>query len=167
MSARRILVGLIGANITKSLSPALHADAFAAAGMDGYYHLMDVDILRGRSLAQLLAAAKATGFAGTNVTFPFKQEVLALLDDLDHEAEHQAADEARDDESGRGPCQPRRQSPRHTVDVRRRGEPVKPGPGHRFSLPYSRLMRTAAAAASGASVRPSTASAPRSCSGTP
>ena len=87
MSARRILVGLIGANITKSLSPALHADAFAAAGMDGYYHLMDVDILRGRSLAQLLAAAKATGFAGTNVTFPFKQEVLALLDDLDHEAE--------------------------------------------------------------------------------
>ena len=87
MSARRILVGLIGANITKSLSPALHADAFAAAGMDGYYHLMDVDILRGRSLAQLLAAAKATGFAGTNVTFPFKQEVVALLDDLDLEAE--------------------------------------------------------------------------------
>ena len=86
MSARRVLVGLIGANITKSLSPALHADAFTAAGIDGYYHLMDVDILRGRSLVQLLDAVKAAGFAGTNVTYPFKQEVLTLLDDLDHEA---------------------------------------------------------------------------------
>jgi len=86
MSARRILVGLIGANIMKSLSPALHADAFAAAGIDGYYHLMDVEILRGRSLAQLLDAAKTAGFAGTNVTFPFKQDVLGLLDELDPEA---------------------------------------------------------------------------------
>jgi len=70
----------------KSLSPALHADAFAAAGIDGYYHLMDVEILRGRSLAQLLDAAKTAGFAGTNVTFPFKQDVLGLLDELDPEA---------------------------------------------------------------------------------
>lgn len=86
MTGRRVLVGLIGANITKSLSPALHADAFAAAGIDGYYHLMDVDILRGRSLTQLLDAAKIAGFAGTNVTFPFKQEALGLLDALDPEA---------------------------------------------------------------------------------
>jgi shikimate dehydrogenase len=86
MTGRRVLVGLIGANILKSLSPALHADAFSAAGIDGYYHLMDVDILRGRSLAQLLDAAKIAGFAGTNVTFPFKQEVLGLLDELDCEA---------------------------------------------------------------------------------
>ena len=35
MKGRRVLVGLIGANIMKSLSPALHADAFAAAGIDG------------------------------------------------------------------------------------------------------------------------------------
>jgi quinate/shikimate dehydrogenase (NAD+) len=87
VSACRVLVGLIGANITKSLSPALHADAFFAAGIDGYYHLMDVDVLRGRSLAQLLQAAKTAGFAGINVTFPFKQEVLGLLDALDEEAE--------------------------------------------------------------------------------
>jgi shikimate dehydrogenase len=86
MTGRRILVGLIGANIMKSLSPALHADAFLAAGIEGYYHLMDVDVLRGRSLPQLLDAAKVAGFAGTNVTFPFKQEVLGLLDALDPEA---------------------------------------------------------------------------------
>ena len=86
MMARKVLVGLIGANIMKSLSPALHADAFAAAGIDGYYHLMDVDVLEGRSLKQLLDAARIAGFAGTNVTFPFKQEVLAYLDALDEEA---------------------------------------------------------------------------------
>jgi shikimate dehydrogenase len=82
----RILVGLIGANILKSLSPALHQDAFAAAGIDGYYHLMDVEHLRDRTLSGLLAAVKTAGFAGTNVTFPFKQEVLGLLDRVDAEA---------------------------------------------------------------------------------
>lgn len=83
---RQVLVGLIGGNIMKSLSPALHIDALAAAGFDGFYHLMDVDQLAGRSLKQLLDAARTAGFAGTNVTFPFKQEVMALLDDIDAEA---------------------------------------------------------------------------------
>jgi shikimate dehydrogenase len=86
MSGRKVLVGLIGANIMKSLSPALHRDAFAATGIDGYYHLMDVDVLPGRQLPELLDAVKAAGFAGTNVTFPFKQRVLALLDAVDPEA---------------------------------------------------------------------------------
>jgi shikimate dehydrogenase len=86
MSDRKVLVGLIGANIMKSLSPALHIDAFGAAGIDGYYHLMDVDVLKGRRLPQLLDAVKTAGFAGTNVTFPFKESVLALLDEIDGEA---------------------------------------------------------------------------------
>jgi shikimate dehydrogenase len=85
MSDRKALVGLIGANIMKSLSPAMHADAFAAAGIDGYYHLMDVQVKK-RSLPQLLESVKVAGFAGTNVTFPFKQEVLPLLDELDEGA---------------------------------------------------------------------------------
>lgn len=86
MTIRRVLVGLIGANIMKSLSPALHHDAFVAAGIEGYYHLMDVNELKGRTLPQLLEAVRAAGFAGTNVTFPFKQEVMALLDTVDPEA---------------------------------------------------------------------------------
>ena len=45
MSKRRMLVGLIGANIQGSMSPALFAAAFAAAGIDGYYHLLDADRL--------------------------------------------------------------------------------------------------------------------------
>ena len=37
-------------------------------------------------LANLLGAIKAAGFAGTNITYPFKQEVIALLDTVDQEA---------------------------------------------------------------------------------
>ncbi len=86
MSAKRALVGLIGANIQKSLSPILHEDAFAAAGIRGYYHLMDLDQLPGRKLADLLGAAKAAGFAGVNVTFPVKEAVVPLLDEVSAEA---------------------------------------------------------------------------------
>lgn len=80
---RRILVGLFGKNIQGSLSPVLFADAFAAAGIDGYYHLMDIDLMPGRTLRQLLDAIRTSGFAGANVTYPFKQDIIPLLDTVD------------------------------------------------------------------------------------
>lgn len=85
MSGRR-LVGLIGTNIGQSLSPFLHEDAFAAAGVIGHYHLMDVSVLQGRRLEDLLAAARTAGFAGVNVTHPFKEAVIPLLDTVSAEA---------------------------------------------------------------------------------
>jgi shikimate dehydrogenase len=86
MSGRRVLVGLIGANIQKSLSPALHEDAFAAAGLRGHYHLMDLDRLHGRRLDALFASVKTTGFDGINVTYPCKQSIIPLLDELSADA---------------------------------------------------------------------------------
>jgi shikimate dehydrogenase len=86
MINRQALIGLLGANIMKSLAPALHIDAFAAAGITGHYHLMDVDHLPGRTLPGLLEAVKTAGFIGVNVTFPFKQAVMPLLDALSPEA---------------------------------------------------------------------------------
>ncbi len=83
---RTHLVGLIGANIQRSLSPALFDDFCAASGCRGHYHLMDVERLAGRGLAELLAAARTAGFAGVNVTYPFKEKVLALLDEVSAEA---------------------------------------------------------------------------------
>jgi shikimate dehydrogenase len=81
-----MLLGLIGANIMGSLSPPLFADAFAAAGIDGFYHLIDVDRMRERRLPYLLDSIKAAGFAGTNITYPFKQDIIPLLDAIDPEA---------------------------------------------------------------------------------
>jgi quinate/shikimate dehydrogenase (NAD+) len=86
MTKRRMLVGLLGANIQGSMSPALFADAFAAAGIDGYYHLLDADRLAERRLPQLLGAVKTAGFAGVNITYPFKQDIIPLLDAVDPEA---------------------------------------------------------------------------------
>ena len=86
LMGERALIGLLGANIMKSLAPALHEDAFAAFGIKGHYHLMDTDRLPGRSLGQLLDAVRWAGFVGVNVTFPFKQEILGLLDDVAPEA---------------------------------------------------------------------------------
>jgi shikimate dehydrogenase len=86
MTRRRILLGLIGANIQGSMSPALFADAFAAVDVDGYYHLIDADVLPARKLPQLLDSIKMLGFAGANVTYPFKQDIISLLDAVDPEA---------------------------------------------------------------------------------
>lgn len=83
----RQVVGLIGANIQQSLSPALHEDAFAAAGIKGHYHLMDLDVLAPlATLAGLLEAARLAGFAGVNITHPCKEQVVGLLDLVSDEA---------------------------------------------------------------------------------
>jgi shikimate dehydrogenase len=84
--AKGILVGLIGANIQQSLSPALFEDFCASQGHRGHYHLMDTDLLPGRGPRDLLGAARIAGFAGVNVTFPFKETILPLLDEVSDEA---------------------------------------------------------------------------------
>lgn len=86
MSEARALVGLIGANILQSLSPALHEDAFAAAGIRGHYHLMDLDHYPGRRLDDQLRAACNAGFAGVNITYPCKEAALPQLNELSAEA---------------------------------------------------------------------------------
>jgi shikimate dehydrogenase len=84
--SRRILLGLIGSNILKSLSPALHEHALRAAGFSGHYHLMDIDVLMERDLRSLFSSVKATGFTGINVTFPFKEAIIPFLDQVSDDA---------------------------------------------------------------------------------
>ncbi|MBM3569995.1 MAG: shikimate dehydrogenase, partial [Alphaproteobacteria bacterium] len=79
MSARP-LIGLIGENIALSLAPALHEDAFAAHGLEGRYHLIEFAKRDRRTLQQALDGARAVGMLGVNITHPFKEAVLALLD---------------------------------------------------------------------------------------
>ena len=84
MRNSRVLAGLIGAGIQRSLAPLLHEEEAARHGLRLHYQLIDVD--RAEALPTLLAAARMMGFAGLNITFPFKQAVLPLLDDLSEEA---------------------------------------------------------------------------------
>jgi shikimate dehydrogenase len=81
----RVLLGLIGAGIQASRSPELHEAAGAARGLHLFYHLIDTQLLGfgTADLPSLLDAVRRAGFAGVNVTHPFKAAVLPLLDEVD------------------------------------------------------------------------------------
>ena len=79
-------VGLIGAGIGASLSPALHEREAAEQGLEYRYRLIDIDE-HGGDVATPLAECRAAGFAGVNVTHPCKQAVVAHLDALSPDAE--------------------------------------------------------------------------------
>src|SRR6478736_2036464 len=75
---RPYLVGLIGAGIGGSLSPALHEHEASCLGLAYAYRVLDID--------DLGVAARDAGFDGLNVTHPCKQLVLEHLDALTDEA---------------------------------------------------------------------------------
>lgn len=84
----KLLVGLIGAGIQRSLTPAMQEDEARAQGLHLHYQLIDLDRTgQGvEALPMLLAAARTIGFAGLNITYPCKQAVIPLLDSLSDEA---------------------------------------------------------------------------------
>jgi shikimate dehydrogenase len=93
MAEGKLLVGLIGAGIQLSLTPAMQEEEARHHGLRLHYQLIDLDLTPG-SLAQLpalLTAARIMGFAGLNITYPCKQAVLPLLDELSPEAQAMGA----------------------------------------------------------------------------
>lgn len=83
-----LTLGLVGAGIGASLTPALHEREAREQGLLLRYHLVDAET-RGYDVADLpdlLRWARTLGFSGLNVTHPFKQAVVGLLDDVDDAA---------------------------------------------------------------------------------
>jgi shikimate dehydrogenase len=83
-----ILAGLIGSGIQASRTPALHEHEGDAQGLRYLYRLIDLDGLGMdiNALPALLEGARTSGFTGLNITFPCKQAVIPLLDELSDEA---------------------------------------------------------------------------------
>ena len=81
-AGRRLLTGLIGAPIAMSASPAMHEEAADALSVRCHYHLIEVAGADQAGLRALLDGVKRLGFAGVNVTFPYKEAVIPLLDEL-------------------------------------------------------------------------------------
>jgi shikimate dehydrogenase len=79
---QRFLTGLIGFPIARSASPAMHEQAADALGMHCHYQLVEVAGAGREELRALLDGARRLGFAGVNVTFPYKEAVVDLLDEL-------------------------------------------------------------------------------------
>ncbi|MCI0995410.1 shikimate dehydrogenase [Pseudomonas corrugata] len=88
MSNSTVLAGLIGAGIQASRTPALHEHEGDAQGMRYLYRLIDLDALKldSSALPDLLTAAERMNFTGLNITFPCKQAIIPLLDELSAEA---------------------------------------------------------------------------------
>ncbi|MBO9459919.1 shikimate dehydrogenase [Labrenzia sp. R5_0] len=79
-----VLAGLIGIGIARSRTPEMHMAEAAAQSLRGVYRIIDVDTLpeNEQNLKAIVHAAEVTGFNGLNVTYPFKMEVIPLLDQL-------------------------------------------------------------------------------------
>ena len=83
-----ILVGLVGAGIQASRTPHLHESEGRAQGILYLYKLIDLEVLglATETLHEILTAAERLGFSGLNITYPCKQAVIELLDDLSADA---------------------------------------------------------------------------------
>ena len=83
-----ILLGLIGQGLDLSRTPAMHEAEGLAQGRATVYRRIDTLGSRasGQDLKTLLDAALSLGFNGLNITHPYKQAVLPLLDEVSEQA---------------------------------------------------------------------------------
>lgn len=77
------IFGLLGHNISYSLSPAIHNHFFARRGINAVYGLFDIKPENFDSNVKSLIS----GTEGFNVTVPYKERIVPLLDGLKDEAE--------------------------------------------------------------------------------
>src|ERR1051325_6642545 len=64
----------------------MHEQAAHALGVRCHYHLIEVAGADRERLRALLDGVRHLGFAGVNVTYPYKEAVVGLLDELSPDA---------------------------------------------------------------------------------
>jgi shikimate dehydrogenase len=82
------VLGLVGAGIGASLTPALQEREGRECGLSLSYRRIDAEgwAIGADRLGEVLAWAQWLGFDGLNITHPFKQAVLPLLDEVSEDA---------------------------------------------------------------------------------
>jgi shikimate dehydrogenase len=83
--SKHFLVALVGAGVTRSLTPALHMREAEAHGISYLYRTLDLTTagVDATEIGEVLRLARALGFDALNVTHPCKQLVVEHLDRLD------------------------------------------------------------------------------------
>ena len=79
-----IRAGVVGHPVAHSLSPALHGRWLRRLGIEGTYEAVDPGA---DGFAARIEGLRALGWAGCNVTLPFKAEALSLVDVIGGEAD--------------------------------------------------------------------------------
>ncbi|MCJ7435339.1 MAG: hypothetical protein MUO77_17810, partial [Anaerolineales bacterium] len=75
-------LGLIGYPLGHSLSPKIHTTSLRSCGLAGDYSLFPIQPDDKQGLQGLLNRVRAGEIQGLNVTVPYKQNVISLLDEL-------------------------------------------------------------------------------------
>lgn len=83
INSKTQLFGLIGYPITHSFSPYIHNYIFDKYGINAIYMCLPVEA---KGLKAAIIGAKNLGYQGLNITIPYKEKVIPLLDKLDKEA---------------------------------------------------------------------------------
>lgn len=76
-------LGIIGHNISHALSPVMQSAAIKKLQLDYDYGVMDVTP---EMLPNLIASLRSLNFRGANVTVPYKEKVIPLIDEVSEEA---------------------------------------------------------------------------------
>lgn len=81
-------LGLVGAGISASLTPAMQEHEGLAGGLNLTYRRIDANLQQFTTadLPEVLDWAERLGYDGLNITHPFKQAVIPLLDELTDDA---------------------------------------------------------------------------------
>jgi shikimate dehydrogenase len=79
----KLRVALLGKPLKRRHSVVMHNAAFAAAGIDAEYVLMELDEAE---VPGAVAAARGEGWLGLGVTAPYKKIVATLLDEVEPDA---------------------------------------------------------------------------------
>lgn len=77
-----ISLGLTGFPLGHSLSPRIHETALALSGLEGQYNLYPIPLNDDRALIDLVGRVRSGTITGLNVTIPYKQKVIPLMDVL-------------------------------------------------------------------------------------
>jgi 3-dehydroquinate dehydratase/shikimate dehydrogenase len=78
ITPRTRVFGILGTDVERSLSPAIHNSAFAARQIDAVYVPLQAE-----ALEPFIAALPALGLSGFSVTRPFKTDILPHLQAMD------------------------------------------------------------------------------------
>lgn len=80
-----LLYGLLGEKLAHSLSPEIHQVIFQNLNIKGNYSLFQVEK---QNLSKVIDSLKVLGVAGTNVTIPYKEEIMQYVDEISEEGKN-------------------------------------------------------------------------------
>jgi len=78
-----VKAGLIGEKLGYSLSPRIHREFYEYTGIQGSYELFE---MKRDDLANGIEALQRRGYAGVNVTIPYKRDVMPLMKEISQNA---------------------------------------------------------------------------------